>query len=74
MRNFTGAAAKEQQNAHIHVGNSQITSGVAEDLAKATFDAVAETVGARDFGMDERLLAKQRTAFLPACAGMRRTA
>lgn len=64
IRNFSGSVVKEQQAAHIHLGDFHATATAADDLARALYKQVLETMGKREFTMEDRLIAKQRTAFM----------
>lgn len=64
VRNFTGAVVKEQQHAQIMLGEFQIATRAADELARAVYGHAAEILAGRPFTVDERLKLKGLTAFI----------
>ncbi|WP_374281402.1 acyl-CoA dehydrogenase family protein [Novosphingobium sp.] len=64
VRNFGGAVVRDQQMAHVTLGEMEIASLVASDLARTVFDAAEATMGVRDFTLDDRVAAKGKTAYV----------
>ncbi len=64
VRNFSGVVAKDQQLTHVTLGEMQIATGAAGDMARAVYARAADILASRPFSVEDRLLAKGRTAFI----------
>ena len=64
VRNFSGVVVKDQPQAHITLGEMQIATQAAADVARAVFAEVASTIGQRPFTLEDRVRTKGRTAFV----------
>lgn len=64
VRNFSGAVVKDQPQAHITLGEMEIATAAAGDLARSVFAAAEATMGQRPFTLDDRVWAKGRTAYV----------
>ncbi len=63
VRNFSGVVLKDQQTAHTTLGQLQIETRAAGELARAVYDRAEGVLAARPFTTDDRLHAKGQTAF-----------
>lgn len=64
VRNFSGVVVKEQQHAHVRLGELQIATKAGSELARAIYRRVEDVLGSRDFSMEDRIEAKGQTAFV----------
>lgn len=64
VRNFSGVVLKEQQQAHVTLGELQIATGAASDLARAVYGRIEAGLPALNFTIADRLAAKGQTAFV----------
>lgn len=64
VRNFSGAVVKEQQYAHLTLGEFKIATLAARQLALSVFNRTTDILGRRDFTLDDRLEAKGMTAYV----------
>lgn len=63
VRNFSGVVVKDQQHAHVQLGEFQIATRAASDLARAVYARIEAGLPALAFSVEDRLLAKAETAF-----------
>ncbi|WP_084396876.1 acyl-CoA dehydrogenase family protein [Henriciella aquimarina] len=63
VRNFSGSVVKDQQNTQILLGNFQVATQVANELARAAFERTEKIMHSRPFTVEDRLYAKGQTAF-----------
>lgn len=64
VRNFSGVVVKDQPQAHITLGEMQIATMAARDIARTVYAEAEATMGQRPFTLDDRIAAKGRTAFV----------
>lgn len=64
VRNFSGAVVKDQQHAHIMLGEMQIAAQVAQDQAGLAFDRTQAILHSRPFQPEDRLDLKARAAWI----------
>ncbi|MCJ2187601.1 acyl-CoA dehydrogenase family protein [Novosphingobium beihaiensis] len=64
VRNHTGTVVKDQQHVHITLGEFQIASRVAQDLARGVYDRSAAIMHKRRFTLEDRLDTKGIVAFV----------
>lgn len=64
VRNFSGVVVKDQPQSQITLGEMQIATTAACDLARAVYAAAEATMHSRPFTLDDRIEAKGRTAFV----------
>lgn len=63
VRNFSGVVLKDQQHAHVQLGELQIATQAGSELARAVYRRAEEILATRDFTLEDRILAKGQTAF-----------
>lgn len=64
VRNFSGVVVKDQQGAHITLGEMQIATRIATDLARVIYRQAEEILHSRPFTVEDRLEMKGRVAFV----------
>lgn len=64
VRNFSGAVVKEQQHAQIMLGEFQVATRVAHELARSVFGHASQILNGRPFSVEERLKLKGLTSFV----------
>ncbi|WP_298673866.1 acyl-CoA dehydrogenase family protein [uncultured Sphingomonas sp.] len=64
VRNYTGAVVKDQQHAHVMLGEFRIAADIAHSLAAQVIDTTTKIIGTRPFTLDDRLALKAKLAFL----------
>ena len=64
VRNFSGTVVKDQQHAHVMLGEFHIATGVAHDMAAHIIGLTNDILHSRPFTRDDRLLLKGKLAFL----------
>lgn len=64
VRNFGGAVVRDQQQAHVTLGEMEIASTIASDLARTVFDTAETIMQHRAFTLDDRVTAKAKTAYV----------
>lgn len=64
VRNFSGVVVKDQQHAHIELGDMEIRTRIAGDLARQTFDRAEAMIGKRPITLEDRLAMKGHVAFV----------
>ncbi len=64
VRNFSGVVVKDQQLAHVTLGEFRITTEAATELARAVYRKAQSVLQSRPFTIDDRLSAKGQTAFV----------
>lgn len=64
VRNFGGEVVRDQQQAHITLGEMTMASMMATELARAVFSAAEKTMGRRPFTLEDRIETKANTSFV----------
>ncbi|AZI36975.1 putative pigment production hydroxylase [Caenibius tardaugens NBRC 16725] len=64
VRNYSGSVVKEQQLAHVMLGEFRIATDIAHDLARQIIDTTEAILHARPFDLGDRLALKGKLAFL----------
>ncbi|MCC7258785.1 MAG: hypothetical protein IT486_10490 [Gammaproteobacteria bacterium] len=71
VRNFGGAVVKDQQHSHIMLGEMQIATRIADDLARLAFDRTHAILHTRPFQLEDRLALKGHVAWVSKhCRGL----
>ncbi|WP_317932895.1 acyl-CoA dehydrogenase family protein [Halioxenophilus sp. WMMB6] len=68
VRNFSGAVVKDQQHAHINLGEARIASQTTRDLARFNLQKLLTLANKQPFTLEQRLDFKGRVAFLSRLA------
>lgn len=63
VRNFSGVVIKDQQHAHVALGELQIATRAGSELARSVYRRAEEILGNRGFELQDRIEAKGQTAF-----------
>jgi alkylation response protein AidB-like acyl-CoA dehydrogenase len=63
VRNFSGVVLKDQQHAHVALGELQIATRAGSELARAVYRRAEDVLANRPFTLDDRIAAKGQTAF-----------
>lgn len=64
VRNFSGIVLKDQQHAHVTLGEFQIATRAASELAHSVYNNADAILHSRPFEVADRLQAKGQTAFV----------
>src|SRR5690606_7917509 len=64
VRNFSGSVVRDQQHAHVTLGDLHIRTVIAQDLARSIVARTQAIVHSRPFTLDDRLALKGHLAFL----------
>ncbi len=64
VRNFSGAVVRDQQMAHVTLGEMQIATRAARELARSVYRRVEEGLPKLAFTVEDRLAAKGQAAFI----------
>lgn len=64
VRNFSGTVVKDQQQAHVTLGDLHIRTRIAHDLGRGLIDRATAILHNRPFTLDDRLALKAHLAFL----------
>ncbi|WP_374527489.1 acyl-CoA dehydrogenase family protein [Novosphingobium sp.] len=64
VRNFSGVVHKDQQQTHVTLGEFEIATRAASELARATYGCVDTILHSRPFELADRLAIKGQTAFI----------
>lgn len=64
VRNFSGVVVRDQQHAHVTLGEMEIATRVASDLARGVYARAIDILNSRPFTFDDRLAIKGHTAFV----------
>ena len=64
VRNFSGVVVKDLQHAHITLGEMEIATRVADDLAAGFYAHAQQVIAAGQFPLDVRVAMKGRASFI----------
>ena len=64
VRNFSGVVVKDQQMAHITLGEQEIATRIATDMARVIYDRAEQILHSRPFTVEDRLEMKGRVAWV----------
>lgn len=63
VRNFSGVVLKDQQHAHVALGELQIATRAGSELARSVYRQAEEILASRPYSLQDRIEAKGQTAF-----------
>jgi alkylation response protein AidB-like acyl-CoA dehydrogenase len=64
VRNFSGSVVKDQQHAHVTLGDLELRTSIAHDLARGLIEKVDTILRSRPFTLDDRVALKGHLAFV----------
>ncbi|OHD03271.1 MAG: hypothetical protein A2885_06030 [Sphingopyxis sp. RIFCSPHIGHO2_01_FULL_65_24] len=64
VRNFSGSVVKDQQHAHVALGDLELRTMIAHDLARGLIEKVESILHSRPFTLDDRVALKGHLAFV----------
>jgi alkylation response protein AidB-like acyl-CoA dehydrogenase len=64
IRNFSGIVLKDQQHAHVTLGDFRISTQAARDLARSLYQRVETQLPRAPFTLEDRLLLKGQAAYI----------
>lgn len=64
VRNFSGSVVKDQQHAHVALGDLELRTMIAHDLARGLIEKVNAILHSRPFTLEDRVALKGHLAFV----------